>query len=130
MRPTFSSTLWLELLGGLLIVLGALLAWWAYTLANYPPDSGISRALDQPGFSECAGGLPRFLRGDRPADFGVWGYPGGAGGGTFFRGGVSGALFPLGAGGGGGFCGGGLVLDRSLEGLGLLIVRSAARSNA
>lgn len=57
MRPTFSSTLWLELLGSLLIVLGALLAWWAYTLANYPPDSGISRALanvrvDFPGFLE------------------------------------------------------------------------------
>lgn len=61
MRPTFSSTVWLELLGGLLIVLGALLAWWAYTLANYPPDSGISRALanvrvDFPGFLEGIAG--------------------------------------------------------------------------
>lgn len=80
MRPTFSSTLWLELLGSLLIVLGALLAWWAYTLANYPPDSGISRALanvrvDFPGFLE---GIAR-----RISAFGA--IPGGAGGGTFFR---------------------------------------------
>lgn len=61
MRPTFSSTLWLELLGGLLIVLGALLAWWAYTLASYPPDSSLSRALanvrvDFPGLLEGVAG--------------------------------------------------------------------------
>ncbi|MER3488984.1 MAG: hypothetical protein C4328_03600 [Meiothermus sp.] len=61
MRPTLASTLWLELLGGLLIVLGALLAWWAYSLASYPPDSSLSRALagvrvDFPGFLQGVAG--------------------------------------------------------------------------
>ncbi|WP_018466431.1 hypothetical protein [Calidithermus timidus] len=45
MRPTLSSTLWLELLGGLLIVLGALVAWAALFIANHPPDPALSQNL-------------------------------------------------------------------------------------
>ncbi|RIH84681.1 hypothetical protein [Calidithermus roseus] len=57
MRPTLSSTLWLELLGGLLIALGALVAWGALFIANHPPDPALSKNLlrvrvDLPGFVE------------------------------------------------------------------------------
>lgn len=44
MRPT-ASTLWLELLGGLLIVLGLLLAWAAWAIAAYPIEPGLERNL-------------------------------------------------------------------------------------
>lgn len=56
MRP-MSSTLWLELLGGLLIVLGALIAWGALFIASHPPDPALSKNLlrvrvDLPAFVE------------------------------------------------------------------------------
>ena len=45
MRPTMASTLWLELLGGLLIVLGLLLAWGAWAIAQYPIEPGLEKNL-------------------------------------------------------------------------------------
>ena len=45
MRPTWSSTLWLELLGGLLIVLAAVLALAAWYVAAHPPDPSMGKAL-------------------------------------------------------------------------------------
>jgi len=45
MRPLWSSALWLELLGGILIVLGVLLAWLAFALAGHPVDSNLDKAL-------------------------------------------------------------------------------------
>lgn len=40
-----ASTLWLELLGGLLIVLGLLLAWAAWAIAQYPIEPGLDKNL-------------------------------------------------------------------------------------
>ncbi|MDX2003917.1 MAG: hypothetical protein SFU83_01450 [Meiothermus sp.] len=54
MRPTWSSTLWLELLGGLLIVLGALLALAAWYVAANPPDPGLGKALLKVGVNLSA----------------------------------------------------------------------------
>lgn len=56
MRPTRTSTLWLETLGGLLIALGAVAAWGAWFVAAHPPGPAVSSALanvgvDLPGFS-------------------------------------------------------------------------------
>jgi hypothetical protein len=56
MRPTWTSTLWLELLGGLLIALGTILAGLAWLVAAHPPDPGVSKAManlrvDLPGLS-------------------------------------------------------------------------------
>lgn len=45
MRPALASTLWLELLGGLLIVLGLLLAWAAWTIAQHPIDPNLEKNL-------------------------------------------------------------------------------------
>ena len=45
MRPTMASTLWLELLGGLLIVLGLLLAWAAWAIAQYSIEPGLEKNL-------------------------------------------------------------------------------------
>jgi hypothetical protein len=39
------STLWLELLGGLLIVLGLLLAWAAWAIAGYSIEPGLEKNL-------------------------------------------------------------------------------------
>jgi hypothetical protein len=56
-RPTWSSTLWLELLGGLLIVLGALLALVAGYVAANPPDPSVGKALLRVGINLSAIGL-------------------------------------------------------------------------
>lgn len=55
MNANVSSALWLELLGGLLVVLGTLLAWLAFTLANQTIDPSLEKnllriRLDLPGF--------------------------------------------------------------------------------
>ncbi|MER3554182.1 MAG: hypothetical protein C4331_07500 [Meiothermus sp.] len=56
MRPTWTSTLWLEFLGGLLITLGTILAGLAWLVATHPPDPGVSKAManlwvDLPGLN-------------------------------------------------------------------------------
>ncbi len=61
--------MWLELLGGLLVVLGALLAWLAFTLANQTIDPNLEKNLlrirvDLMGFLE---GMARHL-----AQAGAW----------------------------------------------------------
>ncbi|GIW33017.1 hypothetical protein [Meiothermus sp.] len=53
------TSAWLELLGGLLVVLGVLLAWLAFTLANQTIDPNLEKNLmrvrvDLPGFLEGA----------------------------------------------------------------------------
>lgn len=55
MRPSWSSALWLELLGGILIVLGVLLAWLAFALAGQQVNPNLDKNLmrikiDFPGF--------------------------------------------------------------------------------
>lgn len=57
MKGNLTSALWLELLGGLLVVLGVLLAWLAFTLANQTVDPSLEKNLmrvrvDLPGFLE------------------------------------------------------------------------------
>jgi len=63
MKANVTSALWLELLGGLLVVLGALLAWLAFTLANQTLDPTLEKnllriRLDLPGFLD---GVARHL---------------------------------------------------------------------
>lgn len=63
MKANPSSALWLELLGGLLVVLGVLLAWLAFTLANQTIDPNLDKNLmrirvDFPGFLD---GIARHL---------------------------------------------------------------------
>ena len=63
MKANPSSALWLELLGGILVVLGALLAWLAFTLANQTIDPSLDKNLmrirvDFPGFLD---GIARHL---------------------------------------------------------------------
>ncbi|RDI96093.1 hypothetical protein DV704_04025 [Meiothermus sp. QL-1] len=69
MRPQPVSVLWLELLGGLLVVLGALLAWLALALAQQTLDPSLEKNLlrvrvDLAGFLE---GLAH-----RVAQLGAW----------------------------------------------------------
>lgn len=69
MNANVSSALWLELLGGLLVVLGALLAGLAFTLAGQTIDPSLEKnllriRLDLPGFLD---GLARHL-----ATAGAW----------------------------------------------------------
>jgi len=63
MKANVTSALWLELLGGLLVVLGSLLAWLAFTLANQTLDPTLEKnllriRLDLPGFLD---GVARHL---------------------------------------------------------------------
>lgn len=63
MNANTSSAWWLELLGGLLVVLGTLLAWLAFTLANQTVDPNLEKnllriRLDFPGFLD---GVARHL---------------------------------------------------------------------
>lgn len=65
MRLGSNSTLWLELLGGLLIVIGVALAWIALSVGNQTIDPSLNKALmrfrlDFPGFLE---GFARHLSG-------------------------------------------------------------------
>lgn len=69
MNTNAVSVLWLELLGGLLVVLGTLLAWLAFTLASQTIDPSLEKnllriRLDLPGFLD---GLARHL-----ATAGAW----------------------------------------------------------
>jgi len=55
MKANPTSAMWLELLGGLLVVLGVLLAWLAFTLAQQTLDPTLEKNLlrvriDLPGF--------------------------------------------------------------------------------
>lgn len=57
MRLGSNSTLWLELIGGLLIVGGVVLAWLAFSVSNQNIDPNLDKALlrfrlDFPGFLE------------------------------------------------------------------------------
>ncbi|MGK0619467.1 hypothetical protein [Meiothermus cerbereus] len=63
MKANVTSTLWLELLGGLLVALGVLLAWLAFTLAHQTLDPNLEKnllriRLDLPGFLD---GVARHL---------------------------------------------------------------------
>jgi hypothetical protein len=63
MKAIPSSALGLELLGGILVVLGLLLAWLAFTLANQTIDPNLDKNLmrvrvDFPGFLD---GMARHL---------------------------------------------------------------------
>ncbi|GIW25611.1 hypothetical protein [Meiothermus sp.] len=63
MKANVTSALWLELLGGLLVVLGVLLAWLAFILANQTIDPNLDKNLlririDFPGLLE---GVARHL---------------------------------------------------------------------
>lgn len=63
MKAIPSSALWLELLGGILVVLGVLLAWLAFTLANQTIDPNLDKNLirirvDFPGLLD---GMARHL---------------------------------------------------------------------
>jgi hypothetical protein len=45
MKVNPTSAMWIELLGGLLVVLGALLAWLAFTLASQAIDPNLEKNL-------------------------------------------------------------------------------------
>ncbi len=45
MKANVTSALWLELLGGLLVVLGVFLAWLAFVLANQTLDPALEKNL-------------------------------------------------------------------------------------